>query len=169
MTQDASRPAPGAEPDSYGVAELAAMLGVTRQAVQARVRKGTIRAVKVDGAWHIPAAVAKALLDAERGNAVASGRVTELPLNREPALDAHSSGGLEELVRLVADLEARVRQAEADRLAQARLFEDALAELRVQLGAKESDLRVLREERRRLRRALATLVSEEPELAGGEP
>ena len=145
------------------------MLGVTRQAVQARVSKGTIRAVKVNGAWQIPAAVAKALLDAERGNAVASGRVTELPLNREPALDAHGSGGLGELVGLVANLEARVRQAEADRLAQARVFENAMAELRAQLGAKESDLRVLREERRRLRRALATLVSEEPELAGGEP
>ncbi len=169
MTQDASKPPVRAEPDFYGVAELAAMLGVTRQAVQARVRKGTIRAVKVNGAWQIPAAVAKALLDAERGSAVASGRVTELPLNREAGLGAHRSGRLEELVGLIANLEAQLRQAEADRLAQGRLFEDALAELRAQLGAKETDVRVLREERGRLRRALAVLVGEEPECAGGEP
>jgi hypothetical protein len=148
---------------------LAAMLGVSRQAVQARVRKGTIRAAKVNGAWQIPAVVAKALLDAERGKAVASGTVSELPLKAEATLGGQGSRRLDELVTLVAHLETRVHEAEANWAAQGRRFEVALGELRAQLRQKEADVRALQEERSRLRRAIAALVSEEGGLAGGEP
>lgn len=161
MRTDELRSTPGAAgPDVYGVAELAAMLGVTRQAVQARLKNGSIRATKVNGVWQIPAVVAKALVDGEHTKAVVSGMVTALPLREE-------SGERGDLAELVTSLENRLDRAEADRAAQAQRFEHALADLREQLHARDSDIGALREDRRRLRRALAALVAEDELTPGG--
>ncbi len=142
---------------SYGVGELADLLGVTRQAVQARVKSGSIRAAKVDGVWQIPAAVVDAMVSAERTKAVVSGRVTALPL--PPTGDLN---GLDDLAEAVVGLEQRLAQAEADRAAQAERFEQALASLREQLGHQRDEVEALREDRRRLRRAMTALVSDDP-------
>lgn len=162
MSIDDVRSAPSDAVDRgfYGVGELAAMLGVTRQAVQARIKTGSIRATKVNGAWQIPAVVARALVGAEHTRAVVSGVVTELPRREQ-------SGHPGDLVELVISLEGRLDRAEADRAAQAERFERALADLREQLRTRESDIGVLRDDRRRLRRALAALVSEDEPTPGG--
>ncbi|MDP8928024.1 MAG: helix-turn-helix domain-containing protein [Actinomycetota bacterium] len=162
MSEDAVTAVTSSEPDFYGVGELASMLGVTRQAVQARVKHGTIRATKVNGAWQIPAAVAEAIVGAERSKAVASGRVTALPVSAPAGPDR-----VEDLAQAVVRLESRLAQVEADRVAQGRQFEQALAELHAQLHARNSEIAALREDRRRLRRALAALVSEEDPVAEG--
>lgn len=129
------------------------MLGVTRQAVQARVKKGSIRAAKVAGEWRIPAAVAKAVVGAEHAKAVASGGVTVLPTSTEFASVA-------DLAEVVVGLENRLARVEAEQVAQASRFEEALIDLRGQLEARDADIGALREDRRRLRRALAALVAE---------
>lgn len=156
MSEDAVTAVPSSEPDFYGVGELASMLGVTRQAVQARLKNGTIRATKVNGAWRIPAAVAEAIVGAERSKAVASGRVTALPRSAPAGPDR-----VEDLAQAVVRLENRLAQVEADRVAQVRRFEQVEVDLRDQLRSKEAEVGALRADRRRLRRALAVLVAED--------
>jgi excisionase family DNA binding protein len=156
VSEDAVTAVPSSEPDFYGVGELATMLGVTRQAVQARVKNGTIRATKVNGAWRIPAPVAEAMIGAERSKAVASGRVTALPVSAPAGPDR-----VEDLAQAVVKLEERLAQMEADRLAQVRQLENVVVDLRDQLQSKEAEVGALRADRRRLRRALAVLVAED--------
>jgi hypothetical protein len=144
------------DPASYGVGELASILGVTRQAVQARVKSGSIRAEKVNGVWQVPAAVAEAMISAERTKAVVSGRVTALPLR--PAGDGDR---LDDLAERFVRLETKLVQLEADRAAQADRFDQTMGYLREQLQARQGDIDALREDRRRLRRAMTALVADE--------
>lgn len=156
MTPDVPSSVRQGDQGEYSVGELAAVLGVTRQAVQARVKSGSIRASKVSGVWRIPAAVASALISAEHTKAVVSGRVTMLPLAPPDGL-----GALDELVEVVQRLENRVAKAEMEHAAQADRFDRALALLAEKLESKQGEIEALQEDRRRLRRAITALVNDE--------
>lgn len=145
-------PNPDPAAGSYGVAELAATLGLSRQAVQARVQRGSIRATKVGGVWRIPAVVVAALLQGEHTKAVVSGGVTVLPRVVPPEVDDPlASSALE---RRLTELAAVVED-------QAREFRETLAELRRAMVAKDDEMQELRADRARLRRAVSALVADE--------
>jgi len=125
----------------YGVREAAEMLGVSRQAVNQRVR-GLQGAQLVDGHWRIPAEVVQALLTAERAKAKAVGTVVSLPgVPENGPIDQAETG---DLTRRVAELERAV--TEQDR------------EFRRQLADRDAIIDELRSERRHLRQALASLM-----------
>lgn len=125
----------------YGVREAAEMLGVSRQAVNQRVR-GLQGAQLVDGHWRIPAEVVQALLTAERAKAKAVGTVVSLPgVPENGPIDQVGTG---DLTRRVAELERAV--TEQDR------------EFRRQLADRDAIIDELRSERRQLRQALASLM-----------
>lgn len=156
VTPDVPSFLPQVDQAEYSVGELASLLGVTRQAVQARVKSGAIRATKVDGVWRIPAAVANALLSAEHTKAVVSGRVTVLPVVSPSDVDR-----LDELTGLVLRLEGRAAQAESERAAQADRLERLMTRLTEQAQTKQEEIDALQEDRRRLRRAITALVNDD--------
>ena len=137
-------------PGSLSAAEVAGMLGVSRQAVQARARRGSLRAYKVEGEWRIPAEVATALVAAEHHRGLSAGSVRTLPAGG-PRPDPDGSAVLEVLEARLATYEARL--AEQD-----RRMEEVLAHQHEQLAARDAELAVLRAETVRLRRAVVVLV-----------
>lgn len=138
---------------SFGAAEVAAMLGVTRQAVQARARRGSLRAFKVDGEWRIPAEVATALVNAEHHRGLSAGKVRTLP-GVIAGLDATSGGESP----VLAALEARLAAYDARMADQDRRMEEVLARQRDELAAKEAELISTRAEVERLRRVVVALA-----------
>lgn len=137
-------------PGSLSAAEVAGMLGVSRQAVQARARRGSLRAYKVEGEWRIPAEVATALVAAEHHRGLSAGSVRTLPVGG-PRPDPDGSAVLEVLEARLATYEARLAE-------QNRRMEEVLAHQHEQLAARDAELAVLRAETVRLRRAVVVLV-----------
>lgn len=137
---------------SFTAAEVAAMLGVSRQAVQARAQRGSVRAYKENGVWRIPAEVATALVSAEHHRGLSAGKVRALPLAGAQA-DTDVDAG-----PIVSALEARLAASEAQLTAQAQRLEDMSAHHREQLSAKDAELRLLRVEVQRLRSAVIALA-----------
>ncbi len=133
------------------------MLGVTRQAIQARAQRGSLVAYKVGGVWRIPNEVALALVRAERERAVSSGHVRALrPATQQPE-EVPGWGGDD----AVTELQARVERLEAASAQREREFtEVALARERV-LAIQEAEVVRLRKDRQRLRAALRDLLGEE--------
>ncbi len=129
------------------------MLGVTRQAVQARARRGSLRAHKIDGEWRIPAEVAAALVAAEHHRGLSTGNVRTLPVGgSRPEPD----GGA-----VLEVLEARLATYEARLAEQDRRMEEVLVRQHEQLAARDAELAVLRAENERLRRAVVALAGAE--------
>lgn len=157
MMSEAGGLAPSAgEPAFYTVGEVARMVGVTRQAIQARAQRGSLRAEKVDGVWRIPAEAARGLVRAEQDKAVSSGAVRFLsaPSAAEtPAVDGALFLEVRRLAQRLEGLEERL-------VTQDRVLEQLVEDQRRELDVKERELRELVDDRRRLRRALATLVDE---------
>ena len=137
---------------SFTAAEVAAMLGVSRQAVQARAQRGSVRAYKEHGVWRIPAEVATALVSAEHHRGLSAGRVRALPV-AGARVDSDVDAG-----PVVSALEARLAASETLLAAQAQRLEDLSAHHREQLAAKDTELRLLRVEVQRLRGAVIALA-----------
>lgn len=139
---------------SFGAAEVAAMLGVTRQAVQARARRGTLRAFKGDnGAWRIPAEVAKALVSAEHHRGLSAGTVRALPAAAVGPEEGGESGSA-----VLTVLEARLSAYEVRMAEQDRRMEELLARQRDELAAKEAELIAAKVDAERFRQALLALA-----------
>lgn len=138
---------------SFTAAEVAAMLGVSRQAVQARAQRGSLRAYKEGGVWRIPAEVATALVTAEHHRGLSAGKVRALPVGGAQ-IDADADASA-----VLRALEARLDASDARAVEQDRRLEDLRAQHREQLAAKESELRLLRAEVERLRRGVIALAS----------
>ena len=135
----------------YGIAELAGALGVSRQAIQARVRRGSIRAVKEGGVWRIPAGVAVAMVNGEHAKAIVSGEVTALP--RAANADATAADS-----KLVSQFAERLQALEAIVEAAAERLDAALVDQQRRDHARDRELEEIRRDRAKLRRALAALV-----------
>ena len=151
-TSQAGHDEVGAGAGSFTAAEVAAMLGVSRQAVQARAQRGSVRAYKDDGVWRIPAEVATALVTAEHHRGLSAGKVRALPV-AGAQVDTDVDAGA-----VVSALEARLAASEAQVAAQAQRLEDLSAHHREQLAAKDAELRLLRVEVQRLRGAVIALA-----------
>ena len=137
---------------SFTAAEVAAMLGVSRQAVQARAQRGSVRAYKEGGVWRIPAEVATALVTAEHHRGLSAGKVRALPVAGEKIdVDSDARG-------VLGALEARLAASEARAAEQDQRLENLRAHHREQLAAKDSELRLLRAEVERLRRGVIALA-----------
>lgn len=132
------------------VSEVAQRVGVSRQAIQARAQRGTLRAIKVAGEWRISEDVAEALVRAERDKGIATGQVRPLP----GASDAADSLELAEFAARVTRLEQELLQRDEDRAELLRAHAQ-------QLAAKDSELESLRAERHRLRAAISSLVADD--------
>ncbi len=131
------------------------MLGVSRQAIQARAQRGSMRAYKEGGVWRIPAEVATALVTAEHHRGLSAGKVRALPVAGAQIgadTDTDTSAVLRALMARLEASEGRV--AEQD-----QRLEDLRAHHREQLAAKDSELRLLRAEVERLRRGVIALAS----------
>lgn len=137
---------------SFTAAEVASMLGVSRQAVQARAKRGSLRANKERGVWRIPAEVATALVTAEHHRGLSAGKVRALPIPR-------TDGGTETAV--LSALEARLAASEARIAEQDQRIREIEAHHREQLAAKDSELYLLRAEVQRLRRGVIALAGAE--------
>ena len=146
--------------DTLSAAEVAAMLGVSRQAVQARARRQTLRAFK-DGAgeWRIPAQVAKALVSAEHHRGLSAANVRALPIASARLVDEAGAAGIS------AALEARLAGYEARLAEHDRRVDELLARHRDELAVKDAQLTAAREETARFRQALLALAGR-PESAG---
>lgn len=142
----------GEEAATFGAAEVAAMLGVTRQAVQARAQRGSLRAFKVDGHWRIPAEVATALVNAEHHRGLSAGKVRALPVAAGWAATDGGGGSV------LAVLEARLAAYDARMADQDRRMEEVLARQRDELAFKGAELMATRAEVERLRRAVVALA-----------
>ena len=124
---------PGRE--SYTLSEVAQVLGLSRQAVHARVKKGQLDAERVDGVWRVSAATVVAAVDAKRREALSLGSVRLLPV-AEPASDVVAQellNRLEALETVVGDLQEEGRRARAERDQQVAVVEDRCARLQVAL------------------------------------
>jgi uncharacterized coiled-coil protein SlyX len=128
------------------------MLGVSRQAIQARAQRGSLRAYKEHGVWRIPAEVATALVAAEHHRGLSAGKVRALPV-AGARVDADGDAG-----PVVAALEARLAVSEAQVAVQVQRLADLSAHHREQLAAKDGELRLLRVEVQRLRGAVIALA-----------
>lgn len=137
---------------SFTAAEVAAMLGVSRQAVQARAQRGSVRAYKEGGVWRIPAEVATALVTAEHHRGLSAGKVRALPV-AGAQIDADTDASA-----VLSALEARLAASEARGAQQDQRLEDLRSQYREQLAAKDSELRLLRAEVERLRRGVIALA-----------
>jgi len=127
------------EAEWYTLREVAAALGISRQAVHARVRKDQLEAERVDGTWRVASGVVAAAVQAERNKALSLGSVRLLPAAAQrPADEAY------DLARRVAEVEATL----------AELSESH----RRQLDVREQEVAVLRGQRARLTAALHAMV-----------
>ncbi len=137
--------APG-EQEWYSLREVAAALGISRQAVHARVRKGQLDADQVDGAWRVASAVVAAAVQAERSKALALGAVRMLP-----ASAGRPDGDVADLLRRVVEIEATLTD-----LSESHRRE--LDERDRELGERDRELAVLRDQGERLMSALHYMV-----------
>ena len=123
-------------PRWYTLQEVADRVGRTRQAIHARVKRGTLRAERKGGVWLVPAEVMEALIAAERAQGVSAGtiRVLHTGVGGSPT-DGDSAEGLVHLVaELRADLE-REREASARKDAYIGELRRHVVRLREALGA----------------------------------
>lgn len=132
----------------YTLRDVALALGLSRQAVHARVKKGQLRAEQVEGVWRIPASAVAQAVQAERRRFVGSGAVRILPV-------APGGSGDD------SDLSKRVSAVET---AIAELSEDH----RRQLAERDREVAVLEERCERLTQALHQMV-DLLGMAGGRP
>ncbi len=133
-------PEPGADqPEWYTLREVAQALGISRQAVHARVRKGQLEAERVDGTWRVASGVVAVAVQAERKKALSLGSVRLLPGPLE-----RPGGEIDQLAQRVAEVEATLAE---------------LAEThRRELDEREREVAVLRSQGERLTSALHYLV-----------
>lgn len=128
----------------YSLQEVADRVGRTRQAMHARVKRGTLRAQRVGGSWLVTAEVVEALVAGEQAKAVSAGTVralhpeAHLPSAEDP-VDPPPG-----VAPRVAELEAELRRA------------------REELARKDAYIADLQRHGARLREALA-MMSADPE------
>jgi len=127
----------------YSLQEVADRVGRTRQAMHARVKRGTLRAQRVGGSWLVTAEVLDALVAGEQAKAVSAGTVR--------ALHPEGRSAAEGVADAVPDAERRVAELEAE-----------LRREREESERKDHYIADLRRHTARLREALA-MMSAEPE------
>ena len=132
-------------PTMYSLQEVADRVGRTRQAMHARVKRGTLRAQRVGGSWLVTPEVLDALVAAEQAKAVSAGTVRAL----HP--ESGDASGVDGVRDLPTDAARRIEELEAELTAQ-----------REELARKDGYIGDLRRHVARLREALATM-SAEPE------
>ena len=119
----------------YTLSEVAQVLGLSRQAVHARVKKGQLDAEKVDGVWRVSDATVVAAVEAKRREALSLGSVRLLPVGA-PADDVVAQelvNRLEALETVVGDLQEEGRRAQAERDQELAVLEDRCARLQAAL------------------------------------
>ena len=119
----------------YTLSEVAEVLGLSRQAVHARVKKGRLDAEKVDGVWRVSGATVGAVVEAKRREALSLGSVRLLPVGA-PASDVVAQelvNRLEALETVVGHLQEEGRRAQAERDQEVAVLEDRCARLQAAL------------------------------------
>ena len=132
----------------YTLRDVAQALGLSRQAVHARVKKGQLRAQQVEGVWRIPGSAVAEAVQAERRRFVGSGAVRILPVS------PGGSGADNDLAERVAAVETAI----------AELSEDH----RRELAERDREVAVLEDRCERLTQALHQMV-DLLGMAGGAP
>lgn len=89
----------------YTLQEVAGVVGISRQAVHARVQKGQLEGRKVDGIWRVPSDALAQAIEERRAQALSLGSVRVLPV-----VPAPDSGSAREIDHRVARLEALVAE-----------------------------------------------------------
>lgn len=148
MTDDVRPQGTAAGQEWYTLRDVALALGLSRQAVHARVKKGQLRAEQVEGVWRIPASAVAQAVQAERRRFVGSGAVRILPVS------PGGSGDNSDLSKRVSAVETAI----------AELSEDH----RRQLAERDREVAVLEERCERLTQALHQMV-DLLGTAGGRP
>lgn len=139
MAEGGSAGVSGADQEWFSLREVAAALGISRQGVHARVRKGTLEGERVGGVWRVASAVVAAAVQSERQKALSLGSVRLLPASlQQPA------GEADELARRLAEIEATLS--------------DLSESYRRELDEREREVAVLRSQSERLTAALHYLV-----------
>ncbi len=128
----------------YSLQEVADRVGRTRQAMHARVKRGTLRAQRVGGSWLVTAEVLDALVAGEQAKAVSAGTVRTLHPDAHPPSPEDPAGLLPGVAQRVTELEAELSRALE------------------QLARKDAYIDDLRRHAARLREALA-MMSADPE------
>ena len=85
--------------DWYSLRDVARVLGLSRQAVHARVRKGQLEADLMEGVWQVPGAAVAAAVQTQRKRALSLGCVRLLPT---PASGDSGTAGEDVATRLDA-------------------------------------------------------------------
>ena len=135
MVQGADRRgATGDGPEWYSLKDVAQVLGLTRQGVHRRVRKGQLEAEQVDGVWRVSDAAVAAAVEAKRREAVSLGSVRVLPVGAPTGDEGHQvAARLEALEAMVAELRDEHRRAQTQRDQEVAALEETCARLRAAL------------------------------------
>lgn len=128
------------EQDWYTLREVARALGLSRQAVHTRVRKGQLPAEQVDGIWRVSEFALAEAVQSQRRSVLALGTVRLLPAQTERGQD----GGGDGLVDRVLVLEAAVSELSEEH--------------RRALEQRDREVEVLKERCERLTKALHQMV-----------
>ncbi len=95
----------------YSLQEVAERVGRTRQAMHARVKRGTLRAQRVGGSWLVTAEVLEALVAGEQAKAVSAGTVRALHPGAHPPSAEDPANPPAGVAPRVAELESELRRA----------------------------------------------------------
>ena len=111
--------------------EYAKMLGISRQAVYAKIKRGMLKAKEVDGKLYIVVTDEAGIADTEGTNAVqASGTVTAENANDYEALLAAKDETIAVLKETVSDLKESHRQISTTLRGEIELLKEAFGEMR---------------------------------------
>lgn len=117
-----------AESEWYTLKEVAAALGVSRQAVHARITKGQLPGEQVQGVWRVPGQALVAAVEAKRREALSLGSVRVLPA-AAPATDGELVRRVEALEALVEELREEHQRSRVERDAEVAALEERCARL----------------------------------------
>lgn len=119
--------------ESYSLTEVAAVLGLTRQAVSVRVKKGQLEAQKNGGTWRVSHQVLAAAVEAKRRKAMSLGSVRVLPVGQASGDAEALAQRMNALETVVGELRDEQRQAQARRDEEVAALEQTCARLQAAL------------------------------------
>ncbi len=122
--------------DWYSLRDVARVLGLSRQAVHARVRKGQLEADLIDGLWQVPGAAVAAAVQTQRKRALSMGSVRLLPMptgGNSGTAGEDVTARLDAIERVVLGLREEHRQALAERELEVAALQERCARLQTAL------------------------------------
>ncbi len=123
-----------AGPQWYTLKEVAEALGLTRQAVHTRVRKGQLRGEQQeDGSWRVAADALAAAIEAKRREAVSLGSVRVLPVGPPLGEMSALAERIDALEAVVAQLREEQGRIQAQRDQEVAALEERSARLQTAL------------------------------------